>query len=255
LSAIEAPVPEAFAGIEGVRSDRGKDPALPNLRPVAAASMIVVDRTGKEPRVLMGRRNKAHVFMPGRYVFPGGRVEASDRMMNVAGALHEFIEMRLMRQVSRPAAMRPRMLALAAIRETFEETGLLIGSRDYGTPASAPAGTWSTYASHGVYPELDRLHLIARAITPPRRNKRFDTAFFAVESDAIADRVEGVVGPDSELVELVWLPLSKAAKLDMPLITRAILAELASRIDAGMSPMRPVPLFRDRGGAWKREEL
>ncbi|MDO9441738.1 MAG: NUDIX hydrolase [Beijerinckiaceae bacterium] len=244
-----------FTGIDGVRTDRGRNPDIANLRPAPAATMMIVDRTGAEPRVLIGRRHQGHVFMPGRFVFPGGRVEAGDRQMNVAGALNEWMEQRLMRQVTRPAAIRPRALALAAIRETFEETGLMIGSKDYGPLPASPQGTWSEFAARDVFPELDRLHLIARAITPPRRNKRFDTAFFAVDSDAICEKVEGVVGPDSELVELVWLPVGEAASLDMPLITRAVLADLAARLEAGMSPMLPVPLYRDRGGAWRREEL
>lgn len=252
---ISDPGHRPFAGIDGVKTDRGYDPAVPNSKPMPSASMMIIDRTGAEPRVLMGRRHESHSFMPGRYVFPGGRTEACDRQMNVAGALHEMIEERLLRRVSRPSPMRPRILALAAIRETFEETGLMIGSKDYGPLPSAPPGAWAQFAEREVFPELDRLHLVARAVTPPRRNKRFDTAFFAVEADAIGDRVEGMVGPGSELVELVWLPLSEAARLDMPLITRAVLAELATRIGFGMHPMAPVPYFFDRGGCWRREEL
>jgi 8-oxo-dGTP pyrophosphatase MutT (NUDIX family) len=217
--------------------------------------MIIVDDSGAEPRVLMGRRNPNQVFMPGLYVFPGGRVEPGDRRMNVAGALHEAVEMRLMSRVQRPSPARARALALAAIRETFEETGLVIGSRDYGAPDDPPEGAWSAYAAHGCYPELDRLHLIARAITPPRRARRYDTAFFAVGADAIADQVESATGPDRELVDLVWLPLSKSGALKMPSITRAVLTELKTRIDAGMSPMLPVPHYTDHRGSWRRELL
>ncbi len=217
--------------------------------------MIVVDDSGKEPRVLMGRRNPKQVFMPGLYVFPGGRLEPGDRRMNVAGALHEAVEMRLMSRVQRPSPGRARAQALAAIRETFEETGLLIGSRDYGAPEDAPEGAWSDYASHGCYPELDRLHLIARAVTPPGRARRFDTAFFAVGADAVVDQIEGMTGPELELVDLVWLPLSKAGSLEMPGITRTILMELQARIEAGMSPMLPVPHYRDYRGSWRRELL
>lgn len=243
-----------FEGVAGQASGP-RDADQPYLRPVPAAAMIVVDDSGAEPRVLMGRRSPRHVFMPDLYVFPGGRIEPGDRRMNVAGALHEAVEMRLMSRVQRPSPGRARALALAAIRETFEETGLLIGSRDYGTPEEAPEGAWSDYASHGCYPELDRLHLIARAITPPGRPRRFDTAFFAVGADAIADQVDGMTGPEKELIDLVWLPLSKADGLDMPRITRTILIELKARIDAGMSPMLPVPRYSDHRGSWRRELL
>jgi 8-oxo-dGTP pyrophosphatase MutT (NUDIX family) len=243
-----------FPGLAGQTSAPG-DSNLPYLRPAPAATMIVLDDSGSEPRVLMGRRNPNLVFMPGLYVFPGGRIEPGDRRMNVAGALHDVVEMRLMSRVQRPSPGRARALALAAIRETFEETGMLIGSRDYGAPESAPEGAWSAYAAHGCYPELDRLHLIARAITPPRRARRFDTAFFAVSVEAVVDTVEGMTGPDRELVDLVWLPLSKAASLDMPGITRTIIIELQARIAAGMSPMLPVPVYRNHRGAWRRDLL
>jgi 8-oxo-dGTP pyrophosphatase MutT (NUDIX family) len=241
-------------GLVGTRAPEGVA-GIPNLRPAAAASLIIVDSSGKEPRVLMGRRHESLAFLPGRYVFPGGRIEAADRQMNVAGSLHETIEMRLMSQVQRPSAMRARAQALAAIRETFEETGLLVGSRDYGTPDSAPDGAWRLYAAHGLYPELDKLHLIARAITPPRQKRRFDTAFFAVDAAEIVDQVEGMTGPDRELVELVWLPLSKADRLEMITITRTILGDLAARLEAGMSYMSPVPFYSCQRGSWRRDLL
>jgi len=243
----------AFAGLAGEKSAPGS--GHPTIRPVPAATMIIVDRAGDVPRVLMGRRHEKHVFMPGRYVFPGGRVDACDRKMNVAGALHELVEMRLVKKARNATASAARALALAAIRETYEETGLLIGSPDYGTPDAAPAGAWADYAAHGLYPELDQLHLIARAITPTGRPRRFDTAFFAIGAEAIAGQVEGMIGPDKELVDLVWQPLSRAEKLDMPAITRTILLELGQRLEAGMSPMLPVPLYYDRRGTWQRELL
>ncbi len=243
-----------FTGLAGVATAPG-NPALAYQRPSPAASMIVIDSSGKKPRVLMGRRHESHIVLPGRYVFPGGRVDAADRRMNVAGALNEIVEQRLMNRVPRPSALRARAQALAAIRETFEETGLLIGSRDYGTPEAAPEGAWTTYAGHGLYPELDRLHLVARAITPPGRLRRFDTAFFAVGLDAVAGHIEGMSGPDKELVELVWLPLEKAEKLEMASITRTILLEVAQRFEAGMRPFLPVPFYNGYRGTWRRELL
>ena len=73
-----------------------------------------------------------------------------------------------------------------------------------------PAGPGATlFDEAGVYPDLASIHFIARAITPPGRPRRFDTRFFAADVGAIAHRVDGVVGPDSELVELVWLPIDE----------------------------------------------
>ncbi|WP_414474196.1 NUDIX hydrolase [Microvirga sp. M2] len=228
----------------------------PVLRPVDAATLIIIDRRGKHPKVLMGRRHEGHTFMPGKFVFPGGRIEAGDRSMTVTGALHPRAEQALMTRVSRPSLQRSRALALAAIRETFEETGLLLGTRDYGSPDSVPAGTpWEAFREHGVFPDLEALHFIGRAVTPPKRVKRFDTRFFAIDRDAIAHEVEGVVGPDSELVELAWVTMTEARKLDLHAVTGMLLSELEGRIAAGFSPMLPVPFFHQKRGHFVREEL
>ena len=125
----------------------------------------------------------------------------------------------------RPSVARARGLALAAIRETFEETGLILGARRERR-APAPEGPWAEFASAGFYPDLSILHFIARAITPSRRPRRFDTRFFAVDASAIAHKVDNVVHPEAELVELVWMPISEARSLDMPTITGVVLQEL-----------------------------
>lgn len=229
---------------------------VPALRPVDAATLIIIDRKGKHPKVLMGKRHEGHKFMPGKFVFPGGRIEAGDRSMAVAGSLHPRAEQALMTRVIRPSLQRSRALALAAIRETFEETGLMLGTKDYGSPDSVPAGSpWEAFREHGVFPDLETLHFIGRAITPPKRVKRFDTRFFAVDRSAIAHEIEGVVCPDSELVELAWVTVPEARKLDLPPITGVLLSELETRISAGFSPMLPVPFFYQKRGHFVRELL
>jgi 8-oxo-dGTP pyrophosphatase MutT (NUDIX family) len=231
------------------------DARLPTLRPVDAATLILIDRKPRRPKVLMGRRHAGHTFMPGKFVFPGGRIEAGDRAMTAAGALHPRAEQALMARVTRPSTQRSRALALAAVRETFEETGLLLGTTDYGAPETAPAGTWAAFAERGVFPDLEALHVIGRAVTPPKRVRRFDTRFFAADRTAIADQVDGAVGPDSELVELVWVTLAEAPKLDLPPITAVILTELEARIAAGFGRQLPVPFFHVRRGRFVRELL
>lgn len=233
-----------------------RKPTVPALRPVDAATLIIIDRKGKHPKVLMGKRHAGHKFMPGKFVFPGGRIEAGDRLMAVTGALHPRAEQALMTRVTRPSAQRSRALALAAIRETFEETGLLLGTKDYGAPNRVPEGTsWAAFQKHAIFPDLEALHFIGRAITPPKRVKRFDTRFFSVDRTAIGHEVEGVVGPESELVELTWVTLADARKLDLPRITDVILSELESRIAAGFGHLIPVPFFYERRGHFMREEL
>jgi 8-oxo-dGTP pyrophosphatase MutT (NUDIX family) len=227
----------------------------PNLRPRDAATLIVIDRRGAKPKVLMGRRHPGHVFMPGKFVFPGGRVDPGDRHMIVAGALHPRAEAALNARVARPSEQRGRVLALAAIRETFEETGLLIGTREHGPPEPVPEGAWSAFREHGIFPDLEAVHVVARAITPPRRPRRFDTRFFAVDREAIAAEVEGVTGPESELIELAWVTLAEAASLELPTITQVILEELQDRLAAGFSQELPVPFYYERRGRFVRELL
>ena len=203
----------------------------PYQRPRDSATLILIDRSGAAPKVLFGKRHAGHKFMPGKYVFPGGRIEAGDRKMTVAGALTEVVDDKLRLMVSRPSSTLGRALALAAIRETFEETGLLIGTKEFGAPDSAPEGPWSDFS------------------------KRFDARFFAVDASAIADRVEGVVGPDTELTDLVWMTLKDAVTLDLPTITRIILQELENRIEAGFSERLPAPFYFEKHRKRLRVEL
>lgn len=232
-----------------------RDPAYAKVTPRDAATLIIVDRKGSSPKVLMGRRHMAHKFMPGVFVFPGGRIEAGDRSMSVVGALHPRAEQTLMARVVRPSTQRSRALALAAIRETFEETGILLGTQEYGAPEKVPAGTWAAFQEQGVFPDLEGLQVVARAITPPRQVKRFDTRFFAIDRNAIATSVEGVIGPDSELVETAWVTLKQAKTLDMMPITKLILEELEARISNGFAHELPVPFFHLKHGQFRREEI
>jgi 8-oxo-dGTP pyrophosphatase MutT (NUDIX family) len=233
----------------------GRERFWPNVVPRDAATLILIDRSGPKPKVLLGRRHAGHRFMPGKFVFPGGRIEPADKRMSVAGALDAQVEARLLTRMRRPAPLRARALALAAIRETYEETGLMLGTKEHGAPDAAPEGSWAAFAAAGVFPALEPLHFVARAITPPRRPKRFDTRFFAAEASAIAHRVADVVGPDSELVELVWVPLAQAEDLEIPAITAVVLKELAARLDAGMAHHLAVPFYFEIKGRFRREEL
>ncbi len=225
------------------------------LRPRDAATLIILDRSDGEARVLMGKRHQAHSFMPGKYVFPGGRVEPEDRRMCAAGALDAHVEAKLNQRVPRPSPGFARALALAAIRETFEETGLAIGVDDYGTPQGVPPGAWTRFAATGVYPALDDIDFLVRAITPPGRPRRFDARFLVVDAGAVARRVEGAVHPDAELVALVWTPLDKARELELPNITHLALEDLAEALEGGLDRRRPRPFYRELRGKRLREEL
>jgi 8-oxo-dGTP pyrophosphatase MutT (NUDIX family) len=224
-------------------------------RPADAATLILIDNAKGAPRVLLGRRHSDHKFMPGKFVFPGGRLEASDRRMAIAGPLDEIVEAKLNARARRPSPHLARALALAALRETFEETGLAIGVRDCGAPENPPEGEWSRFAATGVFPALDVLDFVARAITPPGRTKRFDTRFFVADAAAIAHREDGIAHADAELVELVWIRLEETASLDLPIITRTVLDDLAAALVGGMNRWRPRPFYHQHRGKWLREEL
>src|SRR5512144_2316895 len=143
-----------------------RDLTSPYVRPKDAATLILVDRSERLPKVLLGKRHRRHKFMPGKFVFPGGRVDPVDRRMPVARPLDPHAEAHLMKRLQRASAAKARAFALAAIRETFEETGLLLGmpTRE---PAKVPPGPWTAFAEAKILPDLSVLHFIGRAITPP----------------------------------------------------------------------------------------
>ena len=219
-----------------------RDQTFPDSEPRDAATLMLIDRSGTKPKVLLGRRHLGHKFMPGKYVFPGGRIEALDRVMPAVSELHPDTQKKLLERVQNPGDAFARAIALAAVREMAEETGLLLGVKRDDAP-SVPGEIWDDFAKAKVHPDLAQIHLIARAITPPRRPKRFDTRFFTTDVSSIAHKIDGVVGLDSELVELAWVPIEEATHLDMPTITGVVLEELAARVAAGMGHDLPVPFY------------
>lgn len=227
---------------------------LPAVKPRDSATLILIDRAHDVPKVLLGRRHERHRFLPGKFVFPGGRIEPDDRLMPSSGALHGTYVERLASHTKHPSATKAAGFALAAVRETYEETGLMLGKPAVQT-IKAPPGIWQEFAKAGILPDLGKIHFIARAITPPGRPLRFDSRFFAADVDAVARRDDGFIGPDKELVELVWLPLNEAKSLDMPGITAVALEELQDRIATNMSPAHPVPLYRMLHKRFVREVL
>ncbi|UCI05324.1 NUDIX hydrolase [Mesorhizobium sp. B1-1-8] len=223
------------------------------LRPRDAATLILLDRRGSDVLVLMGRRHAGHAFMPGKFVFPGGRTDPADSRIPVAASLHRDEEARLASGPGRASPARARAIALSAIRETYEEAGLLLGRKG---PFATARRDWQGFVEHGVAPSLDILRFIARAITPPNRVRRFDTRFFSAWRDDVAVELPGG-GPTDELEELVWLPLVEARKVDIPDITRMILEELEKRLahDPLLRPGGAVPFFRLVRNRFVREVL
>jgi 8-oxo-dGTP pyrophosphatase MutT (NUDIX family) len=212
------------------------------LRPKDAATLVLVRRQKDGPRVLMGQRHGNMAFMANKYVFPGGRVDPGDHRIALGGELRPHVAERLTKGAS---ASRARGFALAAVRETFEEAGILIGERAEKLPRTrAPA--WQKFFQHGVAPRLDAMEFIARAITPPNRTRRFDARFFMADAESIAHTLDA--NENNELLTPCWLTLSEARALDLPSITRTVLDEVEARIGDGTDGSRPVPFFRFRRG-------
>jgi 8-oxo-dGTP pyrophosphatase MutT (NUDIX family) len=227
----------------------------PYRRPVDAATLILVDRSGTIPKVLVGKRHDKVVFMPGKFVFPGGRVDTADGRVPVAAPIPKALEANLLKGTPKITPARARSLAVAAIREACEETGLCLG-RAGNSKASALTGPWKPFAEAGLLPDPSGLFLIARAITPPGRVRRFDTRFFTADASAIAHRVEGVIHADAELVELVWVELGSKPLADLHAMTRNVLNELDKRLATGaLRHDAEVPFYSFYGGKMQRDVL
>ena len=209
----------------------------PTPRPRDAATLILVRRDQAQPRLLMGKRSGRHDFMPDKYVFPGGRVDAADGRVPSLSELRRNVETKLAHGTRR----KPRAFGLTAIRETFEETGLIVGRA--GAFPGRPASDWLTYADQGAGPCLKGLTFIGRAVTPPYRPKRFDARFFMAEAeDVLVDERPAVDG--AELHDLQWVTLKDAMALDLPNVTRFMIGEIDERLAQGDPDALRPPFLR-----------
>jgi 8-oxo-dGTP pyrophosphatase MutT (NUDIX family) len=154
-----------------------------------------------------------------------------------------------------PSAARARGLALAAVRETFEETGLVVGRRT-AHPSEPAVSEKPEMTRLGFLPALSGLAFLARAITPPGRPRRYDTRFFCVGAEAIAHDA-GLSAADGELSALQWLSFEETRGLDLPSITRVVLEDLRDRIARGRldDPVHEVPYYHHRNGTFRRDRL
>ena len=212
-----------------------REPGTAAVRPRPAATLILLDRSGPEMRVLMGRRHGRHDFMPDKWVFPGGRVDPADGRAPTLSDLPPEAADPLARAFPRRPRL-PRALGVAAVRETWEEAGLALGEAGHG--GAPPRG------------DLAALELVARAVTPPYRGKRFDTVFFAADADRLASRERA--GGSGELAELNWFALEETGRLDLPAITRVILGQLDERL---ADPSRPPLCMTFRYGKHRQEPM
>jgi 8-oxo-dGTP pyrophosphatase MutT (NUDIX family) len=188
----------------------------PITRPRAAASLVPLRRESGEPEFLLGRRPATMAFMPGAYVFPGGGLEPDDNRIQAASPLDPAIASYL---AVGSDSRRAQALAVAAVRETFEETGLMLGRPgDVGTVTTP---SWLAFKQAGLAPDLARLRYIARAITPTFSPLRFHARFFMAELTGLNYPLR----ENEELLDLRWVRPSQIEALPLAEVTRFVLAE------------------------------
>lgn len=204
-----------------------------------AATVILVRDRSTRPQVLMGQRGARAVFMPSKFVFPGGAVDPDDACVPLAGRVGSVCAARL---AEAAVAERVHALQAAAIREVWEESGLVLGTPgEWGGPVPAD---WKEFSATGHVPCAAAFRYVFRAITPVGPPRRFDARFFLVDETAVAGDPDDFSRASDELSQLQWIPLEQIDRLDLPLITEVVLGEVA-RVLACTGPPPEVPCFRD----------
>ena len=173
--------------------------------------------------------------MPDVYVFPGGTLEPDDRRVRPVTALCQD---RVAGLAASASATRATGLALAAVRETFEETGFALGQP--GDPGEVQHPSWRAFRAFGLAPALHALRYVGRAITPAQSPRRFHARFFAVAASHLTSAREG----DGELADLRWVPANDPGNLAVIDVTKFMLGELLRCLNGDRDA---TPLMRYRG--------
>jgi 8-oxo-dGTP pyrophosphatase MutT (NUDIX family) len=211
------------------------------VRPKDAATLIIYRRRKGAIEVLLGKRHASHRFLPSRYVFPGGRVDRGDNRVRAATPMRAEVAELLARKTT-PA--RARGLVAAAVRETFEETGLIVGAPDPQPRRPAPAN-WRPFFATGMAPSFAAITYVARAVTPAWQPIRFNARFFMIE----AGHVSGDLGGSGELLDLTFVPIGGTDGLELSLITTRVLDLVAglARNPPAAGGRRTAILFHHNG--------
>lgn len=187
-----------------------------------AATVILLRRQPGATRILMGMRGENAVFMPSKFVFPGGAVDPCD----LDAAPLPRPDPRLLAQPRPGIGILPHALLACARRELAEETGLIL--RADARPL-----------------------FVFRAITPPGLSRRFDARFFLCDADDVEGDPDDFSDACDELSHLHWVQLAEARALALPFITEVVLAEIGAMLDLAGTGRLPhpasVPFFDNRG--------
>ena len=204
-----------------------------------ASTVIVIRDRMTAPSILMGQRGANAAFMPNKFVFPGGAVDAADAHIPLATPLAPQCAERIGEDAD---AALSHAIPVAAIRELWEETGLILGAK--GIWEREVPADWRSFADTGHLPHAEPLQFVFRALTPPGRPRRFDARFFLLDADAITSDLDNFDAACDELSHLQWVPLTEARKFDMPFITEVVLAEVEARARDLNAPAS-VPYFKN----------
>jgi len=217
-----------------------------------AATVILVRDAATVPKLLMGQRGAGAAFMPSKFVFPGGAVDTeADWHGRLAALPGPACRARL---AVGCAPGLPEALMRAAIRELWEETGLILGTA--ADPAPDPAGwhaDWHGLLAAGAQPSAAGLSFLFRAVTPPGRPRRFDARFFLADAGHLLGDPDDLSRASGELSHLHWCGLDEVRALDLPFITEVVLAEVDEALRHG--PPATVPFFHHSDGRARFDRL
>lgn len=213
------------------------EPGTAPAKPRDAATLIVWRKTRSGVEVLMGRRSRRAKFIPDFFVFPGGRLDPLDHEVRAATPLDPVF---LPGMAVRGNAALANALAVAAVRETFEETGFLL---------AAPGATgethpdWETWRAQGLAPALHHLSYFGRAVTSPASPIRFNARFFIAPAEAL----QGDLGGCGELSDLGFYDAAAVIR-DKPIVdvTEFMLKNLIEHAADPGRGIHATPLFAYR---------
>ncbi|HEV8678581.1 MAG TPA: NUDIX domain-containing protein [Stellaceae bacterium] len=196
------------------------------VRPRDAASLIMLRGEGHDLELLAGRRPGHVRFMPGVWVFPGGAIDAEDGKPWPVETGGTHLPPRLAR------------CARAALRETWEEVGVVVGRK---SPVAPPAvhglsPIAAAYAERGVAAALDVLTYVGRAITPTPVFRRFNTRFFLADASAVF----GHPASSDELEDVGWHPIGRRPLAPFRDVTQFMLARALALRAGTASPEAPL---------------
>lgn len=194
----------------------------------------------------MGQRSPRNDFMPSVFVFPGGRVDRSDSYAPYGRDLSPRTE-RILEAAYSPR--KARACVLASIRETWEETGLMMGRPEKWTK-NINDPSWDAFRQAEIMPDMSGIEVFGRAVTPPHRHKRYDTWFFIQKFDGDTQ----AIGDSGELSNVGWYDWDAIKSLEMQRATTMMLAVLKNYMKSDR-PRDDVFYSHMKRGSYKQERF